>query len=414
MHKIINYLRKAFINIYLFARRLYLTSLEKCLGVPVVIIDLKDHKEHLMGYKPVDPELDEAYRDFYTRFFENPDMEKLCKEYLPIIQNAVLDYFQRTADDRVVQKEIINNLTFAWKKILSIYPSWVGEDFWEIVLGMVKTWEGARIKRIHKGSIFYYWGGTAIKSGNLDEGFFLMHSAYQEDVLTYKSDRPNSSAYKFVSLDYVSKDFSFYEYIDLYKDFINQFLISYRIKFGSDLTIDDFKRKFLDMIRDENFVFTFTHAVAKLRHFAGFSHEVGQSGFASIYELNLLFDLVLITDVAIQERKPGPTYNQQLGALIAEDKKFGLSLNRNELGEINASVDSIGFDKTLEKLIFQTYTLNNYRTLSILECDIGLSYLIRNYSGHKITSSSYVSVFFSQIEQSIFNVLFLTVDLLYK
>lgn len=414
MYKVINYLRKAFINIYLFTRRLYLTSLEKCLGVPVVIIDLKDHKEHLMGYKPVDPEVDEAYRDFYTRLFENPDMEKLCKEYLPIIQNAVLDYFQRTADDKVVQKEIINNLTFAWKKILSIYPSWVGEDFWEIVLGMVKTWEGARAKRIHKGSIFYYWGGTAIKSGNLDEGFFLMHSAYYEDVLTYKSDRPNSSAYKFVSLDYVSKDFSFYEYIDSYKDFINQFLISYRIKFISDLTIDDFRRKFLDVIRDENFVFTFAHAVAKLRQLAGFSHEVGRSGFASIYELNLLFDLTLITDVAIQEKKKIGTYYHQLVALVAQDKKFGVSLTGNDLGEIMELAKAVGFDKTLEKLVFQNYKLSHGRNMSGLECDICISYLIRNHSGHNISSSSFISVFFEKIQQSVFNTLFLTVDLLYR
>src|SRR5260221_2783544 len=95
------------------------------------IIKIKD-------FHSIDPQLDEAYQDFFVHFFSNPDYTKLINEYLPAINPAVIDYFRRTNNKETIQKEIINNFTCVWLELRKIYPLLAAAGFWETVLKLVQ------------------------------------------------------------------------------------------------------------------------------------------------------------------------------------------------------------------------------------------------------------------------------------
>jgi len=367
----------------------------------------------IQGFHSIEQKLDDAYRAFYLGFYSDRDYSNLINKHLPDISKAIIDYFLRTQNKEIIQQEIINNFTCVWNELRRTYPLWAAKGFWEEILKLIYKWETARCERIHKGAVYFYWGGTAIDNGEIDEGFFLMHAAYEEDRITYQSKTPNSSAYKFVSFDYEGRQY-FSGYSQIYAEFVNNFLIPYRLEAISNLTLTEFREKFLEVINDSSIVFAFTYTVAKLRKLQSISLFVPRSSFASHYGLNLLFDLVLIIDAALKEKIPQRYYADLIGDLASRDKKHRLSILGNDLkNEINSSA-RIDFDKTIYDLLNQNYLLKSGKRLSRLECDIAITYCIRNHGAHNVYSSNVVWLMFSTVQQSFFNVLFFVVDVLYR
>ena len=153
-------------------------------------IELNGTLTPIDGYMPIDARLDRAYKTFYESYFGTPTFPQLMKVSLPPLLSEIELFLDRDPAKSVVQKSLINNLTPVWHAMLDVGMHREAQYFWAKVHRTISSWEKNRGSRIHKGAIFYYWGGTAILQDEIDKGYFLMHSAYEQDVLTSQSDRP--------------------------------------------------------------------------------------------------------------------------------------------------------------------------------------------------------------------------------
>ena len=404
-------MRRHIWSLFLLVRNHLLRARERIFKIPVLRVKVGDEYLDMPGFHPIDPRVDRAFQSFYTSFFSDLDFARLINEYLPPLYSSIPPYFRRIHKVRPTQERILNNLTPAWRTYLSNGYLQYAQGLWQNVHRATETWEKSIGTRLLKGSVFYYWGGTALLQGELDRGFFLMHAAYEEDVETTKRDLPNTPAFKFVSLDFEATDQLFRVHLEMYADYLNQFLINYRLSKPSGMTKEEFRRNFLQGVSDTSIPFMFTHTLAKAHALRQFSPYLKRSRFASQYELNLLFDLTMVIDAALKGKIVGFWRFSDLVASLSASS--GLSLAASDLKQdLNQSAD-IDFNKTVLDLLDQVYTLQSGRFLTRLECDIGVSYCVRNHAAHNISFSPVVWSRFEHILQSLFNVLFLSVKELY-
>ena len=116
----------------------------------------------------------------------------------------------------------------------------------ERVLQSINQFEQRNGTLIHKGPMYYFWGGTSLLLGQIDEGFLLMHAAYEEEI-RIKEPQPTPS-FKFVSLNFSDKNHRFYPLVNMYADYLQQFIVPYRLIKISHLQLDDFRKGFLKLI----------------------------------------------------------------------------------------------------------------------------------------------------------------------
>jgi hypothetical protein len=377
-------------------------------------IEIRDQLISIPGYHPIDTLVDEAFRVFYQSFFSNPDFSILLKDLLPSLSEKIEDYYKRTGDLQTEQKPIINNLTPVWKFLLDNRQLQFAQDFWKRIIEYVDSWAEKRGARIHKGAIFFYWGGTAIEQGDLDKGFFLMHSAYEEDVETTKQERPNTPAFKFVSLNFEAKHQLFRNYTVSLANYLDPYLKQYRQDRGTNYTREDFRRSFLEKTDNISLTFSFTYILARLYKIEFDKLHINKSEFGYQYKLSLIFNLSLVIGDAIKNKDPNQNDKYFLELVEYLLKKASLPLTANELKQYINQQANIDFDATILNLINSGYSLPNKRTLSRIESDIGLIYCIRNYAAHHVGASELIWNNFHQLLASTFNVLFLIAEELYN
>ena len=142
----------------------------------------------------MDPEMDNAFSTLYAGFLRasTADIDVLVARYFPEFETAAIAYFTRHPIVSPVQDHFINNLTPIWNTFRNLSRLGPAQRFWEHVYSLILHLESHFHTRIHKGSIYYYWGGTAILNGELEKGYVLMHSALIEDAETNKNPHPVS------------------------------------------------------------------------------------------------------------------------------------------------------------------------------------------------------------------------------
>lgn len=386
---------------------------ERYFRIPIMEIDLNGSQLTIDGFKPIDSRLDRAYRTFYQSFFTNPTFSHVMNESLPPLEREIERYLDHDPSQSVVHEDVINNLTPVWRAFIDSRQYVEAQTFWQRIHRTIDAWQRGRGSRFHMGGLLYYWGSTALMQGELDKGFFLMHSAYEQDVRTMGSDRPNTPAYKFVTMDFEAQDQLFQPYVQIPADHFNRYFKEYRMARLNHFTIEDFRRQFLETVSDPAIAFAFAHAVARLEQIGRFSPYMVQSTFASQYQLGLLFELVLVSEAAIKLKDPNNAhrYFPEFAGFLASQS--GLQIRQSDLQQDinpNAKAD---FAKVLAALLFETYTLSSGHRLSRLECDIGLAYAIRNLAAHDVTSSPLIWGQFKGIVQATMNVLILTAEVLY-
>jgi hypothetical protein len=376
-------------------------------------IRIGETSKRIDGYKPVDSRLDRAYKEFYESYFGTPTFSQLMDVSLPPLLTEIEQYLDRDPAKSVIHKSVINNLTPVWSSLLENELYREAQYFWAKIHRSIHSWELTRGSRIHKGALLYYWGGTALMQGELDKGFFLMHGAYEQDVLTSASDMPNTPAFKFVTMDFESSDQLFSQYAQLLAHMLSKFFVQYRIARLSHFTIEDFRKGFLEGVEDPSITFAFTHALARLYQLEGFTPLVKQSTFASHYQLGLLFELLLVAEAGIKLKDPVAShkYFSEFVGFLA--KQAGLQLTQSDLQQHVKSSANADFNSTFTDLLFKAYRLPSGYRLTRLECDIALAYTIRNLAAHDIKSSPLIWGQFKGISQSIINVLLLAAETLY-
>jgi hypothetical protein len=316
-------------------------------------------------------------------------------------------------NNSLLQDRFFTNLTFIWRKYLDGGRLGEAQAFWQRILQPINQWEENRASRVHKGSPLYFWAVTAILQGEVDKGFFLMHSAYQEDVETQNTEFPPSPAFWFVTLDFDRTEQFFYDYVRHLADYLDQFLHVYRLVRPSNLQLSEFRDWFLVQPPSKHAVFSFAHTIARLRGLDIIPTYALQSEFAGQYELNLFFDLVLVIDEAIAEKDPDPNHWRFLDFAEFLSGQSRLKLTRDDLQLANREIRS-DFDRTLTSLLDATFLFQDGLTRSRLGCDVAVAHCLRNHAAHNVTSFPSVWRRFQDIRQGLFNVLFLCVDVLYR
>jgi hypothetical protein len=364
--------------------------------------------------QPMDSYLKKLFTKFLSNFGE--PYPELMKDSCDELREITHSYFDNKIDNPPGQDFLFNNLTIIWKNYQNKGRLGEAQLFWQDILKIVQDWEEKRHKRIHKGSLFYFWSQTAILQGQFDKGFFLIHSAYEEDVLTHKSELPATPAFKTVSLNYSAMDNLLYGLVEDWAKYLNEFIEKYQKLSDSKFSLDDFQNNFLNKPPDRETLFSFTYTLARYFYFDKYIPSAIVTGdFASLFELNTLFDLVLVIDSFIYSTLKKPGQNDWGFKNLAKHLLLKSGIKNNDkntsdyLNEINTARKN-NFEATLNLLLDQAFTYRDKTSPLRLECDIGLALCIRNYSAHKIGSFPVIRERYSEVRQSLFNVLFLAVE----
>jgi hypothetical protein len=362
---------------------------------------------------PMDSYLQALFTDFFSEFHKPyPEFIKGCYQDL---KTNIQFYFDSKIGNPPGQDYLFNNLTIIWKNYQGNGRLGEAQQFWEDILGIVRDWEMSRKQRIHKGSLFFFWSQTAILQGQFDKGFFLIHSAYEEDVLTHNNDFPATPAYKTVSLDYSDQGNFLFRLVEEWAMYLNGLIAKFPNLLSSVFTLEEFKTKFLYRPPSRDTLFSFTYILARFHDFDLLPTDLLRGNFTSLFEINILFDLVLVMDTVLYSTISNPGkedwkfINLANRLLVRSGISTNSSLNQSHLGYINASKDS-DFEGSLHQLLDQTIAYPDGISPSRLECDISIAYCLRNYSAHNIDSFPIISNRFTEIRQSIFNALFLAVQ----
>jgi len=366
-------------------------------------------------FQSIDPVVDQAFREFFLSYENDPqrDISRVSSVLLPPLETVALSYlFEHPSLE--IARRYHKNLRLVWVDYYRNGRLRDAETFLSRVLLPIYQREQRSGTQVPKGPIYYFWAGTCLLMRELDKGFLLMHSSYSEDVRT-NSPQP-TPARKFVTLQFDDARQFFGPLVIMYADYLNEFLIPYRLLRPSSLTKKDFRTRFLESASPPDIIFTFTHALARLHQYNSISQYILRSDFAGQYGLNLLFDLVLVIDNAIKQRHPDSNSrhiqaSELLGYLASNE---GYPLKHGHLtGVVSPDVKSKGFDIVLLDLLDRVYMLPSPPKSLSLESDIAITYLIRNRGAHELSTSRVVATRLNHIAQSIFNVLFLTVDSFY-
>ena len=213
-----------------------------------MFITVNGKKFELRGFQPLDEEIDQAFRTLFTSFFNDSshDFSNLIDSLFPPFEEEMFAFFDRNQKSSPLQDGFFSNLTFIWNQYFQAGRFGEAQSFWQRVIRKTREWEQHSGIRIHKGSALYFWSATAILQGEVDKGFFLMHRAVEEDILTSGQDFPNTPAFMFVTLNFQESRQFFYGYVKSLADYLNQFFNQYRMERTSHLTIEDLRARYLE------------------------------------------------------------------------------------------------------------------------------------------------------------------------
>ncbi|NPA72010.1 MAG: hypothetical protein GXO35_04200 [Gammaproteobacteria bacterium] len=323
-----------------------------------------------------------------------------------------LEFFDRSNGDPALHDRYYNNLAWLINRFFQRELWHKAEMYWSRILRPALEWEAKNPGRfIHKGTPYYFWGMASISRGELDMGYLLMHQALQEDIRTHNNERPNTPAFAFATFDFTKIDQAFRIWPEYQARFLEQFLQVYRQSYAKTLSIEDFRNRFLVSSSNLDTIFLFAYSLGRLFLFGRVPGYAKQSIFTSQIESNMLFDVLLVVDAAIKVHNPNQRYFREHALFLSGQANLGL--NPQKLQEINQSFNTDPNLSIVGDILDGVFRFSDGAPLTGLASDVALSYGLRNYGAHNIASVLVVRQRFDQIQQSLFNVLFLAVDELY-
>lgn len=359
--------------------------------------------------------MDYAFNNLNIAFLSEitTDIDSFVVRFFPEFKAVIIDHFSRNPITSPIQEIFINRFTLIWIALRFRNQLGLAQRFWEHVLLFIQELEQYFNTRIHKGSIYYYWGGTAVLNGELEKGYSLMHSALMEDRETHKHPNPKMPAYRFVYLDYNDPNQHFFDLLKNQGQFLESFFSHYTALSNSKLDGSAFRNRFLSAHPKPESVLLFAYTIARLFNQSKNLPFSPDNTFAGILDLNLLFDLALVIDSSIQAKFPEVGWQYFKLARCLSDRA-GLDLSEAQLNFVNEEQQKPGnFANVVIDLLNNSFRMKDGNKLSPLAADIAISYCIRNHAAHNIITQSLVPKHKLQLLEALFDTLFLTVDYLY-
>jgi len=346
--------------------------------------------------------IDDCFILLHSAHFSNQALD------LSKFEQAAMEFFDNHVDDYSMHDDYFNNFTVVWNSYLSARNFDQAERVWGMAMEPAFNWERQnKGKRIHKGTPYYFWGMTSLLAGEIDKGYALMHQAVEEDVETTGDSIPDTPAFALASLNYAKADQAFRQWVFLQMQYINHRQNLYSSKFGRKFILDDFKNKFLLSPPNIDIGFLFAFTVARLMKLSRVPSHALMSRFAGQLELNILFDLTLVIDGTLKNKNRTEWKFVKHAEFLLDAVGHHLALD--QLGEINGAFKS-DFDGTMNEIIHGSFRLKDGTSLNGYQTDVSIAYGLRNRWAHDVTSNISILQKFGEIEQSLFNVLYMSTD----
>ena len=351
------------------------------------------------------PALDAQFRAFYQAIHGTGAVSPV-----PFDSEAV-PYLLSVQGDWAKHDMYFNAFTPLWQRCLANNNYEQASTIWPWALRPVYAAEStAGGLRFHKGAAYYFWGVSAILSGDMDRGFLLMHSALEEDVKTHKRLDPSTPSLRLVAIDGQHPEQLFRPWVVLLQSSLDERLKSFRARTGRNLGTDEFRAKFLSDTSTREAAFLFSYSLARIMRLRGaFPLQVGT--FASQMFLNILFDLCLVVDAAIKH-KAGPVAGWKFIDLATNlARSSGLGLSKADLRAVNQCFQA-DFERALGEASGDAMTIAS-RRLTGLDASIAVVYGLRNRGAHAPGSVPLVAASIDRLLEHTFDTLFLCVETLY-
>ena len=364
--------------------------------------------EQIISIFDLEERINQAFENIFISFFnDKPINWKLFEEY-------TIDFFNLESVMGNEHGYYFNNFTPLWKYYLSYNYFQKAEELWEIVANIAINWEKNKYpQKIHKGTVYYFWGVTSILNKNIDKGYALIHKAFEEDRRESNIEYPDTPARALITLNSEKIDQYFYQWVNEKSKYLKKLLENYRSKYDRKLTYQQFNEKYLKSIPNINATFSLSYLIARLVTIMDIPKYVFDNTFSNQIYLDLLFKITLLTENTIALKNPSEAkkiyYGEHLKYLA---QNVEINITKEEYGELK-KVESKNYVKVLNDINNSDYTFKNGRILSKTEKDFIISYLIRNYAAHNIDPLYILSTSYKDIEQSIFNIYFLAIECLY-
>lgn len=240
-----------------------------------------------IGGLPPDPDLAEAFR----RLFGGPDWDSFEK--------VAFKYFDANPTNFDAHRKFFEHFTPQWKQLCNDRKYSHAEALWNKAIAITHKWEKVKGGHIHKGTPFYFWGGTALLNGEIDLGFVLIHEALQEDKWAESfGGKPSDTlpAWCFVILkDEVQEQY----WRLLVKDmatFLDHCLSTYNKHCGGSLALSDFKSRFLQKAQYREATFFFAYSLWKFKRHLDTSQNLTNSSFSILVQLDCVLNLYVVLE----------------------------------------------------------------------------------------------------------------------
>lgn len=323
-------------------------------------------------------------------------------------------FFDESNGDYDEHDRYFNNFTTIWHPFLKRGQFADAVQLWKLALSIAHEWEDIhQDKRIHKGTPYYFWAVTCILSEDLEKGFLLMHQAVEEDRETGETDRCNTPACSFVSLDHENKRQFFLPKVKEIAEFVDEKLTDYRSSRSGTLTLSDLKSNFLELTAVQEVVFYFVFELFRLKKVGRkIDQSLTHNTFGSLLQASVIFDLCRIIDNAIKHKNPNQwNFREHLTFLSS---RSSLQINNTTIGHehLNGKFTK-NFSNTLQELLDSRYRFRYIPTPQRIDEDFAITYGFRNFGAHRIENQPVIYQNFEEILQRVLNALFFCVENLY-
>jgi len=335
--------------------------------------------------------------------------------------------FDSNRDDYALHDRFYQSIGKIWLDLLKLKRYAEAENLWDKIYEISDEWDNInRPQRLHKGTLFYFWGVTCLIENKLDEAFLFMHKAKEEDLLTYGPKYIDKPAHAFITLDKTVKKQFLRDLIDEISYYIGLKINTYNSTRRGSLTFEHFQNIFLKQVNDpiishkshvEEMVFYFIYSTFRLRKIlVDIKQNIKDNIFGSLLEINSIFDLCLVIDSYIKSKYATPqdaerkTFGNHL-KFLSNTGSHGLTtrLQFQNLGDLNYDFTN-DFQTTLDELIKSAYVISTGVSLTPIDEDFAITYGLRNFGGHRIEDQPIIIREFSELTQRVYNALFFLVE----
>ena len=353
----------------------------------------------------LEPALDQEFVALHAAFLSS------AAYHWESLVEAAHAYFSKKNTNGYNHGQFFNNFTILWRGALNAGRFDGAERIWEMACDIAWEWERKNSSRlIHKGTPYYFWGMTAILRGDIDRGYALMHQALEEDVRESGQEFPNTPALALATMNAEKLEQAAHSWVAKKAEVLDRYLSAYRTSTSNTLDFKAFNTRYLQQPPNRHSVYSMSYVLGRLAKLLQTPEQALASDFAAQLRMDLIFRLLQIIESSLKAKNPKETTFKPQAVFLA--KKAKLPVSDKDLTHVNSECKK-SFEKTLCALLDGTFVLPSGGCATGLGRDLAVAYACRNYGAHQLVPVPTVLTHSEEIQQAVFNTLFLTVETLY-